>query len=103
MKGMKLRYIADACGGILHVAPGREELFDREASCMITDSRQAKDGAVFAAIKGERVDGHSFIPQVFASGALAVLTEQDLPEGEDYPACIKVPSTLKALQAIAAY
>ena len=103
MKGMTLRYIADACGGVLHLSPGREDLASVQAECIITDSRKACPGAVFAAIKGERVDGHSFIPQVFESGALAVITEQDLPQDAGYPAWIRVPSTIRALQAAAAY
>ena len=62
MKNMTLRRIAQACGGILHAKKGEE---DREISSLVTDSRQAKEGSLFAAIKGERVDGHRFIPAVF--------------------------------------
>src|SRR5215469_15358844 len=37
------------------------------------DSRQVGPGDLFVAIKGERVDGHTFIPTVAQAGALGVL------------------------------
>ncbi|MDD3796611.1 MAG: UDP-N-acetylmuramoyl-tripeptide--D-alanyl-D-alanine ligase [Lachnospiraceae bacterium] len=77
MKNLTLRHIAEACGGILHEKNNSGEL---EVQAIVTDSRQAGPGALFAAVKGERVDGHSFIPAVFAQGALCVLTEHDLEE-----------------------
>lgn len=43
------------------------------------DSREANNGIMFFAVKGTRVDGHSFIKQVIEHGAVAVLCE-DLPE-----------------------
>ena len=101
MKGMTLRRIADACGGILHIKEGMEYLADQEVASVVTDSRKAGEGSLFAAIKGERVDGHSFIPQVFEQGASCVLCEQ---EPEDPKGCwISVQSTLLALKGIAEY
>ena len=37
------------------------------------DSRQIRPGMLFVAIKGERVDGHDFIPQALAQGAAGVI------------------------------
>ena len=37
------------------------------------DSRQVKPGMLFVAVKGERVDGHDFIPQALAAGAAGVI------------------------------
>lgn len=99
MKNMTLRRIAECCGGILHMKNGTGE---EEIQSVVTDSRKAGEGSLFAAIKGERVDGHSFIPQVFAQGALCVLTEQELAP-ETKGAWIKVLSTLQALKDIAEY
>ena len=43
------------------------------------DSRKTSKGSLFIAIKGSSTDGHQFIKQVVANGALAVICEQ-LPE-----------------------
>ena len=99
MKNMTLRRIAEACGGILH---GKKGMEDVEVSSIVTDSRQAGPGALFAAIRGERVDGHRFIPAVFGQGAICVLSEQEL-SGETEGSWIKVISTLQALKDIAEY
>ncbi len=99
MKGLTLRRIADACGGILHIIPGKEALEYTEVESITTDSRQAGAGSVFAAIKGERVDGHRFIDGTFSQGAAAVITEQDLPNAAG--CWIRVRSTLDALKDIA--
>ncbi len=41
------------------------------------DSRQVKPGVLFVAIKGERVDGHDFIPQALAAGAAGIVDGRD--------------------------
>lgn len=99
MRNMTLRRIADACGGILHE---KEGMGNQEVECIVTDSRQAGPGSLFAAIKGERVDAHKFIPAVFDQGAMCVLSEQELPE-DTKGSWIKVISTLQALKDIAEY
>lgn len=43
-----------------------------------------REGDIFVAIKGAKVDGHTFIPQAVAAGAVAVFGE-GLPEGQDCP------------------
>jgi UDP-N-acetylmuramoyl-L-alanyl-D-glutamate--2,6-diaminopimelate ligase len=43
------------------------------------DSREVKAGSMFFAVKGTRVDGHSFIAQVIEKGAIAIVCE-NLPE-----------------------
>ena len=43
------------------------------------DSREIIQGSLFFAIKGTRVDGHDFIPQVIEAGAIAIVCEV-LPE-----------------------
>src|SRR3979411_2654408 len=39
------------------------------------DSRQAKQGSLFVAIRGELFDAHKFVSQVIAQGAVGILSE----------------------------
>jgi UDP-N-acetylmuramoyl-L-alanyl-D-glutamate--2,6-diaminopimelate ligase len=43
------------------------------------DSRQAKPGTLFVAIRGELFDAHKFVPQVMEQGAVGVISEQACP------------------------
>lgn len=105
MKNMTLENIAAACRGQYF---GGDEAKKQEVTSITTDSRSAKDGCLFVAIKGERVDGHNFISQVFEKGALCVLTERILSEEEQQAAgpqksWILVESTLQAVKDIAEF
>lgn len=98
MKNLTLANIASACGGQY---VGAEELKNTEIQGAVTDSRQIAAGFLFIPVKGERVDGHAFIPSVFEKGALAVLSEKPL---ENCPGpYILVKSCLTALKQIAAF
>ena len=96
MKGMTLGKIAEACGG--HLMGGNPDL---EVQGVVSDSRQVEKDYLFLAIKGERVDGHDFIPQVMEKGAAAAVCEK-APADPSTP-CILVGSVLQALQDMAAY
>ena len=96
MKHMTLSEIADACCGIYYGDPA---FLDREVSSVAIDSRKVVKDTLFVAIKGVRVDGHSFIPQVMEAGALCSLSEQDLGD-VDYP-YIRVSSCTEALKDLA--
>ena len=99
MKNMTLENIAAACGGQIYYM--REDLAQKTAKGVVIDSRQIEPGYIFVATKGERVDGHRFIPDVFAKGALAVICEV-LPE-EDLGPCILVEDSFMALKQAAAF
>ena len=98
MKNMTLENIEKACGGRYI---GTEAEKKMEVIGVVIDSRQVGSGYLFVAIPGEKVDGHKFIPDVFAKGAAAVLSEQQLedPAGP----YILVESTTKALRDLAEY
>lgn len=98
MKHMTPRRIAQVCGGVYH---GTEETAEREVSSITTDSRQAAEGCLFVTVKGERVDGHDFIPSVFEKGALCVIAEHE-PEAAD-GAWIQVESSLQAIKDMAEF
>lgn len=94
MKPITLREIANSCGGKLF---GDENV---TVTSIVTDSRQISAGSMFAAIKGERVDGHKFIAQCIDAGAVCALCEEK-PDTDC--AYILVESTLVALKMIAQY
>jgi len=67
-----------------------------------TDSRQVRAGEVFVALVGERWDGHAFIPQALAQGAVAALIHRPELFSPDMPLLL-VPDTLTAYQTLAAW
>lgn len=70
--------------------------------CVSTDSRTAGPGDLFVALKGDRFDGHDFIDQVSAQGAVAILVSQLNLATERFPgAIIHVRQPLAALQELA--
>lgn len=98
MKNLTLENIAVCCDGIYY---GAEEFKKKEINGIEIDSRKVQKGNLFIPIKGERVDGHTFIPNVMEQGALAVLSEYEIEEPKG--PYILVKSTAKAMQKIAAY
>ena len=99
MTNRTLENIARACGGKLY---GNVKDVG-EVSGVTLDSRQAEAGCLFIATKGERVDGHSFIPQVLQKGAAGVVCER-LPETEGAEGCfVLVENSFQALKDIAKF
>lgn len=98
LEQMTLENIAKACGGTY---VGDDALRGSEITGAVIDSRQVEPGYLYIPIRGERVDGHRFIPDVFAKGALAVLSEEPLenPAGP----YIQVASSEQALKDIAEF
>ncbi len=92
MKNFTIERMTKACRGIYH---GSDNLLGKEAAHVVIDSRRAGRDDVFVALRGERVDGHSFIPSVMENGALCAVSEQDL--GETSFPYIQVESTAQAL------
>ncbi len=69
-----------------------------------TDTRTLPAGALFVALRGERFDGHAFLPEAAARGAAAAVVDDrfDPTEGLRGPAArLVVEDTLRALGAIA--
>ena len=96
MKKFTLAEIAASCGGKY---VGEEALKNTAITSVERDSRAVKDGALFLAIKGERVDGHDFIEKCYDSGAVCAICEK-APENPKKP-YILVDSTLNAVKDIA--
>ncbi|MCK4321877.1 UDP-N-acetylmuramoyl-L-alanyl-D-glutamate--2,6-diaminopimelate ligase [candidate division WOR-3 bacterium] len=64
----------------------------------VTDnSRETSTGYLFAALRGEKADGHKFVNEAILNGAAIILVEEDLSENVPN---IKVPNTRKAFAKI---
>ncbi|MDP9250736.1 MAG: UDP-N-acetylmuramyl-tripeptide synthetase, partial [Chloroflexota bacterium] len=51
-----------------------------EVRSLAYDSRQVANGSLFFAVPGEHTDGHLFLPEAVAAGALAVVVEHEMPD-----------------------
>jgi UDP-N-acetylmuramoyl-L-alanyl-D-glutamate--2,6-diaminopimelate ligase len=65
------------------------------------DSRQARTGSLFAAVRGELFDAHKFVPQVIAQGAVGIISELERPV-EFNGAWIQVEDIRRAMALAAA-
>jgi UDP-N-acetylmuramoyl-L-alanyl-D-glutamate--2,6-diaminopimelate ligase len=78
---------------------------DRAIGGLAHDSRAVRPGYAFVALRGEHQDGHSFVPQAIAQGAVAVVADLaraaslDIPEGVTL---VAVGDTRRALAHLAA-
>ena len=97
MQNMTLKNIADCLQVTLYQAEGKE---DREIAGAVLDSRKVEPGYAFFATRGEKVDGHSFIPQVAEKGAALVICEEAPEVKIPY---ILVEDTFQALKQVAAF
>jgi UDP-N-acetylmuramoyl-tripeptide--D-alanyl-D-alanine ligase len=97
MKGIDAATLAGALGA--EQVSGADGAW---AGSVSTDTRTLARGAVYFALRGERFDGHDFLPQAIAAGAAALVVES-WPTGLDAKgaAVLRVPDTLLALQRLA--
>ncbi len=61
------------------------------------DTRTIGPGALFVALPGARADGHAFVPNAIAAGAVAALTREPVPDA----LCLVVADPLTALGRLA--
>ena len=99
MEERSLKFVAEACAAETRCG-AEETLVDN----VCTDSRQAKGGDLFFAIKGERFDGHDFINEVADKGAAAVVVPEKGKIPARLPGCavLVVEDTRVALGKLAA-
>ncbi|QKW35314.1 UDP-N-acetylmuramoyl-tripeptide--D-alanyl-D-alanine ligase [Actinomadura sp. NAK00032] len=88
---LPLATIAEITGGALHGPPDVVV-----SGPVVIDSRAVEPGALFAAFKGERADGHDFAAGALAAGAAAVLAQRPV-EGP----CVVAPDVQEALGRLA--
>ncbi len=75
---------------------------DVEIAGLASDSRQVEPGYLFVAIKGLEHDGHQFIPEAVARGAVALVVEEGVPFPDVPLPTIAVPDSRRALAYLAA-
>ena len=94
-----MKFVAEACA-----AEVRRGSVKSMVKNVCTDSRQAKPGDLFIAIKGEKFDGHDFINEVAAKGAVAVVVPEKGKIPAQLPDCavLVVKDTRAALGQLAA-
>lgn len=78
MERLRLYDLMQATGGRLTDASSAELLFDR----VVIDSRDVRPGDLFWALPGDHQDGHDFIADASARGAVACVTNRSI--GRDF-------------------
>lgn len=84
---------------IINVSPS----FKSEISEVVIDSRKKTTAGLFVAIKGENNDGHNFLEQVFANGAVVALVEKIPDKFENDLRLILVKNAIQALENLGIY
>jgi len=79
-------------------ATGGQCVADGEVYGVSIDSRTVRSGDVFLALKGEHLDGHTYVQQAFAKGAVAAIISDPVDIGSE--ALITVEDTNAALVAL---
>ncbi|CCX71771.1 uDP-N-acetylmuramoyl-tripeptide--D-alanyl-D-alanine ligase [Firmicutes bacterium CAG:555] len=95
MRGLSVSDAAAIVGGELHGSDNS----DSEILGVAIDSRKVEAGFMFAALKGERVDGHDYMNKAFELGAACCIAER-VPENVT-GTVIVVPNVAAALKTLA--
>lgn len=95
MKGISVKRAVEIVGGRLSGSGDAE----RELTGLVIDSRNMQLGFAFAAMVGERVDGHNYVNKAFGLGASCCIVEHDMPDAQG--CLIVVDSTAKAMARLA--
>ena len=97
--GVLLRTFANRTGVVLPALDAAAE--SAPVSAVTYDSRQAKAGCVFVALKGEKADGTAFARDAIGKGAIAAIAEAPAPTGVRV-VWVQVPDARLALAGLAA-
>ena len=109
--------LADLVEGTTGQRLAEEMVPNLELSEVVIDSREVRPNSLFVALRGERQDGHDFVADAFARGAVAAIIEREidaecqivdtkglLPETSIRPPiCLMAENSLKAFQRLAAF
>lgn len=93
-----VKNVWEGLGGTLVASSGRE---DTEFSRGVIDSREASQGDLFFALRGENVDGHDYVQAAFQSGVAGAVVARPVEPAEG-ATIFQVSDPLTALQRLAA-
>ena len=111
---LTLDNVIRALGGRTRTSTGLAD----QVSDVVIDSRLARAGSLFVAMRGEQVDGHLYTADALTSGAIAAIVERETgcetvlelgdPEHAPdelgtLPVCLRVRNSLAALQQLASW
>ncbi|MGK5090362.1 UDP-N-acetylmuramoyl-tripeptide--D-alanyl-D-alanine ligase [Bdellovibrionota bacterium FG-2] len=74
---------------------------DAPFTAITTDSRQVIEGSLFVAVKGEKVDGHEYIPQALQKGARGIICEKR-PNHAHRAHIFEAPDSIEAYRILSA-
>ncbi|HID61159.1 MAG TPA: UDP-N-acetylmuramoyl-tripeptide--D-alanyl-D-alanine ligase [Anaerolineae bacterium] len=109
--------LADLVEGITGQRPTEGVVPQLELSEVVIDSREACPLSLFVALRGERRDGHDFVADAFARGAVAAIVDRKVDAECQVvdarsplprvpirpPVCLMAEDSLKAFQRLAAF
>ena len=92
-----MQWVADAAGGQMQSGDP-----DREIGNIVIDSRTLQPNDFFVALRGARFDGHAFVGEAFAKGAVGALVDRDAHVAHgSHGALVRSSDTTRALQDLA--
>jgi alanine racemase len=102
---LPLGRLAAILGGELRPAPASTPTTPPVVEAIGIDSRRLRRGSLFVALPGRQADGHAFLDEAFANGAVAALVQAEAapPAAPARGPTIAVASPLAALQRLAAW
>ena len=94
--------LSEAFGEGVRVSGGTPERMKRVITALLTDSRSLTLPAstLFFALRSERNDGHRFMSLLYKAGVRSFVVDEIPASAEKDAIYIKVPDTLRALQAV---
>ena len=104
---VELRLKSFSPAEIAEITGGRLEIYgsgnsDDKCIRIVTDSREAEEGSIFFAIKGQNVDGNDFIAMAVDGGAKCVIGQNVPDDAKNRNFCaVIVDDTIRALGEIA--
>jgi len=77
-----------------------EKLDDGSLGSISIDSREIEAGALFVAIRGDKLDGHDYVVKALAAGAAAAMVSEDWFKAHGGEKLLVVPEPLEGLRAL---